>query len=291
MNLTDRCYQVDGLPERSILYISINVAADHPMRAAVALTDPMPDMDLGRLTRLLGEGSRRYFCEKVIDATTEPLPEDLSAYCGLIIGCSAHSVNPADGPLLPWQVSVRNLVRAAIHDFNLPYLGICGGGQIGLNALGGQVGPNPAGVGFTPEHERSLLIGETTVELTQDGLDDPLFEGCPPVLGMTAIHSDYMQQIPQDNKFKVLAHSKLIPNQAIAYGDRVRLLGLHPEVTREFLDATVELLLDAGGFASLPRDQVNAAFDSISAEARFGKKVVDNFLKNFCAPFATRSQP
>ncbi len=276
-------FSIPNLPNNSVLYVSINVSPDHPMKKAVEKTDPYPDMDLNRLIKLLGAGSRRYFYETVIDGTHENLPQDLSQFSGLIIGCSAHSMNPADGHFKPWQEQVIQLVKRAVHDFNLPYLGICGGGQLGLTALGGLVGPNPKGVGFTPDLERSLHIGTTQIQLTEEGELDPLFDGCKSQFGMTAIHADYMLSAPEEKGFRVLANSKAIPNQVIAYGDRVRLLGLHPEVSRSYLDETLPDLLSEGGFSSIPKEELESAFSSICPDPESNRLIISNFLSKFCA--------
>lgn len=283
MKSNDVEFVVDSLKENSILYVSINVTQDHPIKAAAMQADPLPDLDLNRLILLLGSGSRKYFYDIVIDGTCEALPEDLSGFSGLIIGCSAHSMNAADGPLEQWQKQVIDLVRRAVLEFNLPYLGICGGGQLGLTALGGKVGPNPKGVGFTPERERSLLIGTTQIELTEKGKIDPLFRGCKEQFGMAAIHADYMIDVPLEKGFTVLANSPKIPNQVVAYGDKVRLLGLHPEVTRSYLDESVDYLLDAGAFSSIPVDELKRAFSGVCPDSQSNYLIVSNFLRYFCA--------
>jgi GMP synthase (glutamine-hydrolysing) len=276
-------FEVPGLPERSILYVSANVAPDHALREAVVThMDPLPDLDLNRITASLGPGSRRYFADPVLDGTIDALPTDLTGLRGLVIGCSAYSVNLERGPLQPWQQRVIALIQRAVLDHGLPYLGLCGGGQLGLVALGGQVGRNPRGVGFHPEQAGSLVVRTTQVELTEAGKRDPLFAGVAPAFGMTAIHSDYMAEIPAEG-FTVLAHSSDIPNQAVAYGDRVRLLGLHPEVTAAFLARTMGPVLDAGAFAVAPREVLDRTFAGLCPTPASNRRILENFLIHFCA--------
>jgi GMP synthase-like glutamine amidotransferase len=276
-------FEVPGLPERSVLYVSANVAPDHPLRAAVVThMDPLPDLDLGRITSSLGDGSRRYFVERVLDGTSEQLPRDLSGLRGLVVGCSSYSANLERGPLAPWQERVVALIRLAVLEYKLPYLGLCGGGQLGLVALGGRVGPNPAGVGVAASQPGSIAIRTTEVELTEAGRRDPLFLGVPPTFGMTAIHADYMAEVPSEG-FTVLAHSRDIPNQVVAFGDRVRLLGLHPEVTREFLARTIEPVIAAGAFGSVPRPALREAFANLCPTPESNRLILQNFLTHFCA--------
>ncbi len=276
-------FHVPGLPERSILYVSANVGPDHPLReSVVTYMDPLPDLDLNRITASLGSDSRRYFAEKVIDGTVDELPTDLSGFRGLVIGCSAYSVNLERGPLQPWQERVIALIRRAVFEYKLPYLGLCGGGQLGFVALGGRVGGNPKGVGFKPEQSGSLAIRTTRIELTEAGKADPLFEGCEPSFGMTAIHSDYMAEFPSEG-FTVLANGQDIPNQVMAYGDRVRLLGLHPEVTAEFLARTINPVIDAGAFSSVPKDELRATFANLCPSPGSNQLILKNFLTHFCS--------
>lgn len=286
-------FSVANLPENSILYISINVESNHPMRSLVEQTDPAPDLDLNRIVRILGPGSRRYFVDHVIDGTQGVAEIDFSKgqYKGVIIGCSAHSANTDAEPLAPWQQEVIELIRTAALEYEIPYLGICGGGQLGLLALGGKVGPNPAGVGFTPERERSLVIRGTEIALTESGRSDPLFTGCKPCFRMTAIHSDFMQKVPANSEFKVLANSSDIPNQAVAYKDHVRLLGLHPELDQSFLNETAEILVEANAFPQITRPVLRDAFRNIEPDRSSNYQILKNFLEHFCATYKHRQSP
>jgi GMP synthase-like glutamine amidotransferase len=273
-----------GLRERSILYISANVHASHPMHALVRNhIDPLPDLDLGRISRALGPWVRRYFADHVIDATSEDLPSDLSRYAGIVVGCSVHSVNTEKCALAPWQERLVQFVRRAILERDLPYLGLCGGGQVGLVALGGAVRSNPRGVGFTPEQTGSLVVRTTEVRLTEQGRVDPLFAGCPSSIGINALHSEYLAEVPSDPRFRVLAHSADIPNQVVAFGDKVRLFGLHPELTFDFLQATANEVIARGGFSSVPRDQLRQAFAKFKTTPYANTLIIRNFLARICA--------
>ncbi len=209
---------IAGLPDRSILYISANVHASHPMFNLVRThIDPLPDLDLARISRALGPWVRKYFAERVIDATSEDLPSDIARYRGIMVGCSVHSVNTDRGELAPWQSRPMTFVRRAILEHDKPFLGLCGGGQIGFAALGGKVRENPVGVGFTPERRGSMVVRTTQVNLTDDGRAHPIFRGCPDTLGIQALHSEYLAEIPRDPRFQVLAQSSDVPNQVVAF--------------------------------------------------------------------------
>ncbi len=182
-----------------------------------------------------------------------------------------------------------NLIRLAVHEYKMPYLGMCGGGQLGLVALGGRVGPNPRGVGFAPETEGSLLVRTTEVELTEAGKKDPLLKGMPPAFGLQAIHSDYLSEAPADEGFEVLAHAADIPNQIVAYGDRARLFGVHPEMSRTFIHQLAEGFIATGAFP-VPTASLQAAVDGIRETAEANDLIVKNFLSEFCAPYEAQKR-
>lgn len=66
------------------------------------------------------------------------LPNDISAYSGLVMMGGTMSVNDN----LPWIPEELELIRQAI-SMNLPVLGHCLGGQLISKALGAKVGANP----------------------------------------------------------------------------------------------------------------------------------------------------
>ena len=276
---------IDGLPERSVLYVSATIHQDHPLHAIFRKeVDPKPDIDLGRLVQSVGPWVRKYFVENVVDGTCEDLPTDLSKYCGLVIGCSMHYMSVDRGKIAPWQQNLMDLIRRAVFDYQLPFLGLCGGGQIGLVALGGQVGPNPKGVGLNPDQEGSLVFRTTDVELTEEGYSDPIFDGCPRTFGMQAIHSDYLAEYPKDAC--VLANSGDIPNQVIGFGDKVRLFGIHPELSGPFLHRVSSGVLNYSvnsGETPYPKETLFEATRNIRDTPEANDMIVPNFLRHFCA--------
>lgn len=270
------------VPNDSLLYISINVDHEHPLRRVVETqVDPLPDLDLGRIVRLLGPSVRRYFLP-VIDGTRDELPADLSGVNGIIVGCSGHSVNLDKGNLKPWQQRLVAFIRRAILEDDIPYLGLCGGGQIGLVALGGTVKSNPANVGTFSNAAGSIVIGPTQLSLTEKGKADVIFRGCSDDLVMAALHSDYMAVLPEDGSCDVLANGSKLCHQVVGYKDKVRLFGVHPEISQEYLDETAELVLNEGAFAVAERKDVSRAFATIHPNAANNRKVIENFVVEIC---------
>jgi len=283
---TQQSTEIPGLPERSVLYVSATVHPNHPLHATFRRhVDPAPDFDLGRMVEGAGSWIRPYFAERVIDGTTEELPRDLSGYRGLVVGCSLHFVNPERMPVAPWQQRIMDLIKRAVFDHDMPFLGLCGGGQLGLVALGGRVGPNPAGPGVAPDQAGSLVLRTTPVRLTEEGQRDPLFKGCSPTMGMIAIHSDYLAECPA-SRFTALAHADDLPNQVVGYGARARLFGLHPEMSARFVRRMAEAVIGTGEFGPYPKEALfRAVSEGVRETDESGAIIMRNFLSELCAPY------
>ena len=118
-----------------ILYVSINVGEKHPLRHCVTqYIDPAPDLDLHRILQLSAKLDRDQF-HAVIDGTLGVFPENIDGVSGLIIGCSGHSFDFDNHEKAPWQDALLTFIRRCVSQ-RIPYLGLCGGGQAGLVALG-----------------------------------------------------------------------------------------------------------------------------------------------------------
>jgi GMP synthase-like glutamine amidotransferase len=275
---------IPGLPDRSILYISVVTHPDHPLHGFMRQVHNTPDLDLERYVECLGPGIRRYFAEQVIDGTTMPPPEDLRPYRGVVIGCSLHYFNLVRAPLAAWQDTLVRFARRVIFEEKLPFLGVCGGASIAHLALGGSLRTNPRGPGIDPDSDGSIVIRTTQLTLTEAGQSDPLFHACPAALGMAAAHSDYVADLAPG--CRALAHSADIPNQAIAYGDKVRLLpGMHPEMAFDPFRRVGVALAKTGKFGTNPSnsDGIVAALAQIVPTPHANERLLPNFLAEFCA--------
>lgn len=288
MIATDDEPGIPGLPEGSILYISVVTHPDHPLHAVNRQhLHPAPDFDVAAYGQRVGPWLRRYFAPHILDGTTTAPPDDLAPYRGVVIGCSLHYFSAHRTTLAPWQLALIEFVRRVILDARLPYYGVCGGAYLGHLALGGELAPNPRGPGVDPTAEGSLIFRTTEITLTEDGRADPLFRSAPPSLGMHHIHSDYIAELAPG--CRALAHSADVPNQAIAYGDRVRLLpGAHPELSDGFLRKAAPAFIGSARFGTDPtrQDDMLSAMTQLAPTPYANAQLLPNFLRYFCAEAA-----
>jgi GMP synthase-like glutamine amidotransferase len=150
----------------------------------------------------------------------------------------------------PWLVAEKSAIRRWVTDLGKPFLGLCLGHQLLADALGGTCGP-----------QRPPEIGIVDVELTQDGINDPLFEGLAHRQKCLQWHSVCVAQAPEDTT--ILASSGACRIQAMRVGSNAWSMQYHVEIEpdtvtnwgevpayREALEST----LGAEGLATMKSD-------------------------------------
>jgi GMP synthase-like glutamine amidotransferase len=269
-----------GVPEGSVLFVSAHITPDHDNYGMYRpKIDPPPDFDLNRLLDTAGRWTRKYFHPTIIEAASNECiypksPDGLSA---VVIGGSLAHLSAARGPLASWQEELIEFVRKCILDWDLGFLGLCGGGQIGLCALGGTVKPNPPGLGTQLENLRgNELVRTGELLLTEAGRIDPIFLGCPPRLAIQEDHGDYFAEVPEG--MAILAESPDIPNQVLGWHDRVRLFQPHPELS---LSLMRRLLHELAGRADTPQEARRVT--ELSLRLRETPIANDRIVPNFLA--------
>jgi GMP synthase (glutamine-hydrolysing) len=141
---------------------------------------------------------------------------DWRAFDTIVAMGGPMSVN--DETELPWLVDEKRLIADAVRG-GTPLWGVCLGVQLLAASLGARVYPGPA-----PE------VGVLPVELTEEGLADPVFSGLPPVLPTLQWHGDTFD-LP-DGAVR-LAGSPAYPNQAFRVGRSAYGVQFHVEVSPE----------------------------------------------------------
>jgi GMP synthase (glutamine-hydrolysing) len=159
-----------------------------------------------------------HIAHDVIDVEKDALPDPANYSAIIAFGGSQHAY---DEHLYPYFNPEKALIQQAVAQ-NIPFLGICLGGQLLSTALGGQV-----------KRHTMTEIGFFDVQLTEAGQKDPLFAGLPGYQKVFHWHEDTFDLPPGA---VLLATSTNTENQAFRYGQRAYGLQYHIEIDNATLD-------------------------------------------------------
>ena len=179
---------------------------------------------------------------KTVDVSKgESLPQDIGEFKAIVILGGPMNVYEEDK--YPFLRSEDLLIKDALTK-DIPIMGLCLGAQLIAKAVG-------ASVSTAKEKE----IGWYYVNLTSQGMEDPMFRGLGNEFKVFQWHGDTFA-IPDNGAH--LAFSKACANQVFRYNDNVYGLQFHLEVTkemvREWLDAYSDEILSLNGLVS--RDDI-----------------------------------
>lgn len=153
---------------------------------------------------------------------------------------------------------------------NIPYLGICLGLQTLVKAAGGKVVKSPTKeVGFIDPDGSNF-----TVKLTDEGKQDPLFEGLDHTFNDFHLHGETVELT---DDMVLLAVGKFCRNQIARVGENAYGIQCHFELTPEMFETWIN---EDSDLLQLDKEQLRANFEAIRDEyTRVGRQLFKNFLK------------
>lgn len=188
----------------------------------------------------------------------DPIPEIERIAALIVLG---GSMGANDDNAYPFLVEIKGLIRKVVAA-EIPYLGICLGGQLLAAALGATV-----------VSHRWEELGMLPAFLTSAGERDLLFAGIGEQFATFQWHHDSFD-IPEGAV--LLASSAGCPHQAFRVGRCVWGVQFHPEVTETIIRDWCAWDLKTAESA----DECIAAFSSMAdAYQATSRKLCDNFLR------------
>ena len=203
---------------------------------------------------------------RVLDVEQEdiPSPED---YGAVIILGGAQNAN--EEQKYPYLAREKECIRVTVQR-EIPFLGICLGGQLLASALGAQV-----------RRHTHTEIGFSDVRLTPQGQHDPLFANFEGLQSVYQWHEDTFA-LPQ--QAVLLATNEQTENQAFRVGRNAYGLQYHIELTTAMLDTWLhdpalrqEVIKAIGQDAYEQLDSTSGAHYSRYYEHT--RTLIENFLK------------
>ena len=248
--------------ERKILFLNI-ISDDPATRARVEKAIYQKSTYARTLRRTLGIPARSL---AVCFPDDQKLPNPRH-YAGIILGGAIP--NPVQGEEQPWMKKIYRFIQSAVAA-NVPLLGICGGLQFTVRALGGTIVYNPKG-----RNMRTSLF-----TLSTHGKNDPLFKGCGPQVRAHTSHCCIAESLHPS--WKLLAHSPQSPFDAIAIGDNVRLLQFHIDMLDSHFKRLVRMRKETLLKEGMSLSEYRRFASSIKNNKLDGERIMRNFVKDFC---------
>lgn len=187
-----------------------------PDKQRVLVLQHIPENPAGRVGDILNEHNIPY---DDIHVGTDHLPDPTQYQAIIVLGGSQHLY---DKNRYPYTVHEEIYLHHAIRQ-EIPYLGMCLGGQLLANAFHAPVKRLP-----------KTYIGFLQIHLNEEGQKDPLYQGLPGYQQAFQWHEDCFE-LPIGAT--PLAHHADGSNQAFRYGQHAYGLQYHVEITEDMLNS------------------------------------------------------
>lgn len=180
---------------------------------------------------------------------------------GIVVTGSPSMVSTREAWSEQTAAWLAQAVRAGV-----PVLGVCYGHQLLAHALGGLVGPNPAG----------RQIGTVSAQRLGAAGEDPLLGHLPATFDVQASHSEAVLELPPGAQR--LATSPKDGNFAIRFAENAWGVQFHPEFTgnimAEYIRCRADALCDEGLNPQLLLDKTADAIEARSVLRKFAQRVL-----------------
>ena len=186
--------------------------------------------------------------------------------CGAVVVLGGpDSSNDENEKMKSELARIRETIAA-----HIPYLGICLGLQTLVKAAGGRVIKSPVReTGFIDPEGNNF-----TIELTDEGKQDPLFDGLDHTFKVFHLHGETVELT---GDMTLLAVGKFCRNQIASVGGNAYGIQCHFELTPEMMETWIN---EDPDLLQLDKEQLRKNFTAIRDEyTRVGRRLFNNFLR------------
>jgi GMP synthase (glutamine-hydrolysing) len=181
-----------------------------------------------------------------------------------MVAIMGGSMNIYEHEAYPWLAQEKKFIRRAI-DAGKKVIGVCLGGQLITDVLGGQVRPNSY-----------KEIGWHPIKLTSRAAKSVAFSALPPTMTVFHWHGDTFSIPPGAIH---LASSTVCTDQAFQYGDHVMALQFHLEYSQESIEKMLgncsDELIDSPYIQTA--EQIRSGYDNIPQNTEWLYTLLDAF--------------
>lgn len=194
----------------------------------------------------------------------QALPASLDGVDMLVVMGGPMNVGQEDR--YPYLRHEYDLLRQALAE-DTPVMGVCLGAQMLAHAAGAKVYRGPVDE-----------FGWSQVQLTPEGMNDPLFAGVGPSMRVFQWHADTFD-VPSNGQ--LIATSSVVANQAIRIGRCAYGLQFHVELDRRLLDLWMEVAPEERNDCDAATvEQLTATFNKHEAALnRQARTITENFYR------------
>lgn len=216
----------------------------------------------GLLKDILEENRIEFYAYEFEKERTFPSPKD---YDAIFVFGGPDSANDKTEKILEEIQGIKEFL-----DKGVPCFGVCLGLQVMVKALGGKVTKNQIKEIGWRDPDKNLF----KVYLTEEGKEDPIFEGIDSEFEIFQLHGETVELTRQ---MKVLGTGKYCKNQVVKCGENAYGFQGHLELSYDMFNTWIQ---EDEDLKKIENSLLKADYDVVRKKYEStGNKILKNFLK------------
>ncbi len=230
--------------------------------------DATSDSEYGRFLKyggLRAEDTRRIRIEKL------GIPEDLDPddYCAIIVGGSPFDISTPENKKSKIQKKIEadfNRLLKHVVALDMPFLGACSGNGLLGNYLGTPI-----------SNKYREPVSCVTLNLTEDGKQDPLLAGFPEQIDVLLGHKEAVDTTPDGAV--LLMTGSACPVQMFRVGTNVYATQFHPEADADEFALRIDIYRNHGYFKPHEADELKK--QTSQKPTPYAQKILRRFVEKY----------